>query len=71
MNTRSKRASAAQMLMPWNRNPVLPDGTLGAGDRAHVCWMYSGLTLPDGSGGGGAGGAGDFLIYLRRRRRRC
>ena len=45
VDTRSKRASATQVLTPWFLAPVLPDGTLDQGDRQHIAWCYSGILL--------------------------
>ena len=33
--------------------PFLPDGTVGAGDRAHMLDLYSGLAAAEGGGGQG------------------
>ena len=43
LDTRSKRASSVQMLVPSLAAPVLPDGTIGQGDRQHIAWTYSGI----------------------------
>lgn len=43
MNTRSKRASSAGILLPFLLHPVAPDGTIDAGDRQHIAWNYSGI----------------------------
>ena len=43
IDSRSKRASAAGILLPWLLVPVLPDGTLDQGDRQHIAWSYSGI----------------------------
>lgn len=43
MNTRSKRASSVQMLMPFVIAPPPPDGTIDQGDRQHIAWSYSGI----------------------------
>lgn len=51
LDTRSKRASSAQILVPSMIAPPLPDGALGQGDRQHVAWSYSGIA----AGGAAAG----------------
>jgi hypothetical protein len=43
LDTRSKRASSVQVLGPATLTPVLPDGTIGQGDRQHIAWTYSGI----------------------------
>lgn len=43
VDTRSKRASSVQILMPWALAPVFPDGTLDQGDRQHIALAYSGI----------------------------
>lgn len=43
LDTRPKRASALSALRSWVIAPVLPDGTIGQGDRQHIAWMYSGI----------------------------
>lgn len=43
IDTRSKRASAVQVIAPWQLAPVLPDGTIGQLDRQHCVWVYSGI----------------------------
>lgn len=43
LDTRSKRASSVQILVPALTAPVLPDGTLSQGDRQHIAWSYSGI----------------------------
>lgn len=59
MDTRSKRASSVAILVPFLLAPVLPDGTLNVGDRAHTAHMYSGIAPAavqsgDGSSSGSA-----------------
>ena len=44
LDTRSKRASSVQILMPWVLAPPAPDGTIGAGDRQHIALSYSGIS---------------------------
>ena len=43
LDTRSKRASSVQILQPGTLSPVLPDGTIGQGDRQHAAWSYSAI----------------------------
>lgn len=43
LDSRSKRASSVQILVPSLVAPVLPDGTLAQGDRQHIAWSYSGI----------------------------
>ncbi len=42
-DTRSKRASAVQILQPWQTALVLPDGTISQADMQHIVWTYSGI----------------------------
>lgn len=58
VNTRSKRASSVQVLMPFILAPVLPDGAISAADRQHIAWMYSGILA-----GAAAGGTDASRIY--------
>lgn len=41
LDSRSKRASSVQVLMPFVLAPVQPDGAIGAADRQHIVWMYA------------------------------
>lgn len=43
VDTRSKRASAVGLHLPFVAVPVLPDGTLAQGDRQHIAFSYSGI----------------------------
>jgi len=43
LDTRSKRASSAQMLLPFVLALPAPDGTIGQADRQHAIWTYSGI----------------------------
>ena len=43
LDTRSKRASSVQVLMPYIIASVMPDGTLNQGDRQHIALSYSGI----------------------------
>lgn len=43
LDTRSKRASSVNLLLTFIAAPVLPDGTLGQGDRQHIASLYSGI----------------------------
>lgn len=43
LDTRSKRASSVQILLPFVLAPVLPDGTIDQGDRQHTAHSYSGI----------------------------
>lgn len=45
IDTRSKRASAIYVSSPWRDAPVLPNGSIGAPDRSHTAYMYSGLLV--------------------------
>jgi len=59
LDTRSKRASSVQLLVPSTLAPVLPDATLDQGDRQHIALSYSGIAAaaaggdPEGSLVGG------------------
>jgi len=58
LDTRSKRASSVSVLLISVLSPVLPDGTIGQGDRQHTANHYSGVlaAAPDVDG---------FYIYLK------
>lgn len=56
MDTRSKRASSAQMLLQFILTPVFADATLDQADRQHTAHTYSGVLVAN-SGGGGTSGA--------------
>lgn len=43
LDTRSKRASSVAIMCASVLAPPDPDGTLDAGDRAHVAFSYSGI----------------------------
>ncbi len=43
LDTRSKRASGAQVLRSWGLALVAPDGTIAVADRQHIIWCYSGI----------------------------
>jgi len=43
MDTRSKRASSVNILIPTMLALVLPDGTISQTDRQHTAWSYSGI----------------------------
>jgi len=43
LDTRSKRAASVNLEKPYAASMVLPDGTLGQGDRQHSAWSYSGI----------------------------
>jgi len=43
LDTRSKRASSAQVLQPFGLALPAPDGTIGQADRQHIVWVYSGI----------------------------
>lgn len=49
LDTRSKRASSVNVLLSFIAAPVLPDGTLGQGDRQHAASLYSGILAAAGS----------------------
>ena len=44
MNTATKRASAIYAGSPWRTVLPVPDGTIGAGDRQAVAYLYAGIT---------------------------
>ena len=56
LDSRSKRASSVNLLKPYTTSMVLPDGTLGQGDRQHTAWAYSGILA-----GAAAGGSTDTI----------
>ena len=80
LDTRSKRASSVQVLLPFLAAPVLPDGTLSQGDRQHIAWAYSGIlasgavVVVETPGGGVPSIRPEIeawrLAYVRHRRRR-
>jgi len=43
LDTRSKRASSVNILLPFILAPILPDGTIDGGDRQHIALSYSGI----------------------------
>lgn len=43
LDTRSKRASSVSILLASMLAPVLPDATIGQGDRQHTANRYSGI----------------------------
>lgn len=43
LDTRSKRASSVQILLPFVLAPVLPDGAIAQADRQHTTHSYSGI----------------------------
>ena len=43
LDTRSKRASSVQILIPSILSSVLPDGTIDQADRQHTVHAYSGI----------------------------
>jgi hypothetical protein len=48
LDTRSKRASSVGLALAFLLAPVLPDGTIGPGDRQHIAWSYSGILAAGG-----------------------
>ena len=64
IDSRSKRASSVA-LFGLLLAPVLPDGTIGQGDRQHIAFMYSGILAE-----GGTPAAEDSFIPCFRRRKR-
>jgi len=52
LDTRSKRASSVSILLASVLAPVLPDATIGQGDRQHTANRYSGIlaAAPDVTG---------------------
>lgn len=50
MGSANKRSSAIAPASPWRGLWPLPDGTVGAGDRAQANFMYRGII--DGAGFG-------------------
>lgn len=44
LDTRPKRASSVQLLVPSTLAPVLPDGTVDAEDRMQGTHSYAGIT---------------------------
>ena len=63
LDTRSKRASSAQVLAPYVLAPPLPDGTIARGDRQHIAFSYSGILAAGGYYNYG------FLPTFRRRKK--
>lgn len=45
VDTRAKRMSASQILMPFYLDIVVPDGAIGQSDRQAVAWSYSGIVV--------------------------
>ena len=48
LDSRSKRASSVNILMPFDMAPILADGTLDQGDRQHIAFSYSGISAAAG-----------------------
>lgn len=44
LDTRSKRASSVQLLVPSLVAPPLPDNSISQADRQHIAWTYSGIS---------------------------
>lgn len=49
LDTRSKRASSVQILVPSTLAPVVPDGALNQADRQQTAHMYSGILAAGGT----------------------
>ena len=49
LDTRSKRASSVQILLPFLLAPILPDGALDQADRQHMAHSYSGILASGGA----------------------
>lgn len=49
IDTKAKRASVQAYTLGLMRPP--PDGTINAGDRATLSWLYSGLAYTASTGG--------------------
>ena len=43
IDTAAKRFSAINVSCPWRGVSVLPDGTIGQGDRQAAAFLYSGI----------------------------
>ncbi len=50
VDTRNKRHSVANHGLPFMALGPLPDGTIGMTDRAHLAWLYSGITVSQATG---------------------
>ena len=61
INTRAKRQSATGM-RPFHK-AILPDGTIDASDRVHLCWGYSGIAIAE-AGEGAFSGQEGFYPYI-------
>lgn len=44
VDTRNKRSSAIQTMIPWRGMLPVPDGTVGQADRQHVAYIYAGIS---------------------------
>lgn len=49
LDTRPKRASSVQMVLPFILSVVLPDGTISQADRQHIINTYSGILATSAS----------------------
>lgn len=49
IDTPTKRASALNFGLPFNRALPVPDGTVGQADRQHVLGMYGGILATGGA----------------------
>ena len=61
VDTVAKRFSAINYGMSWRGASVLPDGTVGQGDRQAVAFLYSGILA-----GGGITGFGRLEYTMPR-----
>lgn len=53
VDTAQKRYSIGHLVCPWRRSVPIPDGTIGADDRAELMLLYSGMSLSAGVTGFG------------------
>lgn len=69
MDTADKRASAVHIGLPFRGMLPVPDGSIGAGDRAQAGLMYRGI-IDEGGTPPEPATNNDWLIVARRRGRR-
>jgi hypothetical protein len=53
VDTRNKRASAINLMLPWRGQLPAPDGTIDELDRAHVAFLYAGIAIEELDSGTG------------------
>lgn len=72
VDTRNKRSSALHVTGPWRCQWPTPDGTIAAGDRQEIAFMYSGIAAdPPAPVVGSALDQFPFIANMGTLMRRC